>query len=122
VGVLGLHHVQLAAPCGCEDEARRFFGEVLGLVELDKPEALRARGGVWFAVGRQQLHIGVEEPFAPALKAHPALRVADGELDALADRLAAAGADVRWDDALADARRFYTRDPWGNRLELLAFM
>jgi hypothetical protein len=67
------------------------------------------------------LHIGVEEPFSPALKAHPALRVAATELDALADSLAAAGANVHWDDALAGIRRFYTQDPWGNRIELLAY-
>lgn len=121
MGVLGLDHVQLAAPQGCEAEARRFFGEILGLGELDKPEALRGRGGVWFAAGAQQLHIGVQERFSPALKAHPAIAVADSELDALAARLAASGAPVRWDDALADVRRFYTQDPRGNRIELLAY-
>ena len=120
MAILGLDHVQVAAPRGCEAEARRFYGEVLGLAEIEKPEALRPRGGVWFAVGRQQLHVGVEEPFAPARMAHPALRVAADELDALAERLAAAGAQVAWDDALEGARRFYTQDPWGNRLELLA--
>jgi catechol 2,3-dioxygenase-like lactoylglutathione lyase family enzyme len=119
---LGVDHVQLAAPRGCEDDARRFFGDVLGLVELSKPDRLRARGGVWFAVGQQQLHIGVEEPFSPALKAHPGLRVADHELDVLADRLAAAGADVQWDVAVAGVRRFYTHDPWGNRIELLTYV
>lgn len=67
-----LDHVQLAAPRGCESEARRFFGELLGLPEVEKPESLKARGGAWFQVGSQQLHIGVEEPFAPARKAHPA--------------------------------------------------
>ena len=118
--MLGLDHVQLAAPRGCEAEARRFFGRLLGLAEVDKPEALRTRGGVWFALGQQQLHIGVEEPFSPALKAHPAFRVAAGELDAFADRLSAAGVKVEWDDGLAGARRFYTEDPWQNRIELLA--
>jgi catechol 2,3-dioxygenase-like lactoylglutathione lyase family enzyme len=118
--VLGLDHVQLAAPRGCEAQARRFYGEVLGLPELAKPSALAARGGVWFDLGAQQLHIGVEERFSPARKAHPALRVAAGRLDALAERLALAGAPVMWDDALPGVRRFYTEDPWGNRLELLA--
>ncbi|HSD79559.1 MAG TPA: VOC family protein [Solirubrobacteraceae bacterium] len=118
--VLGIDHVQLAAPPGCEDEARRFYGDLLGLPELDKPAPLAARGGVWFALGAEQLHIGVESPFAPARKAHPALRVAAGDLDALAGRLAAAGAPVRWDDDLPGVRRFHTDDPWGNRLELLA--
>ena len=120
MSVVGLDHVQLAAPRGCEPEARRFYGELLGLTEIEKPEPLRSRGGVWFALGSHQLHIGVEEPFSPALKAHPALRVQAGELDVLADRLAAAGAKVAWDDALAGVRRFYSEDPWGNRIELLA--
>jgi catechol 2,3-dioxygenase-like lactoylglutathione lyase family enzyme len=116
--ILGLDHVHLAAPPGCEEAARRFFGELLGLEEVEKPEALRARGGVWFALGVQQLHIGVEEGFTPARKAHPALTVSD--LDNLAERLAAAGAPVEWDDSLPGTRRFYTADPWGNRIELLA--
>jgi catechol 2,3-dioxygenase-like lactoylglutathione lyase family enzyme len=118
--VVGLDHVQLAAPRGCEAQARRFFGELLGLDEVEKPEPLRGRGGVWFRLGAQQLHVGVQDPFAPAAKAHPALRVADGGLDALAQRLSAAGATVRWDDALPGDRRFYTEDPWGNRIELLS--
>src|SRR5450755_673746 len=121
MSVLGLDHVLLAAPRGCEAEARRFFGELLGLAELEKPAALRARGGVWFSLGRQQLHIGAAEPFLPALKAHPALRVARDHLEPLADRLSAAGAKVVWDDELPGERRFFTEDPWGNRIELLAF-
>ena len=113
--------MQLAAPPGCEREARRFFGDLLGLEELEKPEPLRSRGGVWFALGGGgQLHIGVEEPFASARKAHPALRLPDAELDDLARGLGAAGERVEWDDALPGVRRFYTTDPWGNRLELLA--
>jgi len=120
VFVEGLDHVQVAAPRGSEAEARRFFGELLGLVEVEKPEPLRIRGGVWFQVGQQQLHVGVEEPFAPAQKAHPALRVRAEALDGLAASLVAAGAKVVWDDALDDVRRFYSEDPWGNRIELLA--
>jgi catechol 2,3-dioxygenase-like lactoylglutathione lyase family enzyme len=120
VGVLTLDHVQLAAPPGCEEAARRFYGELLGLPELAKPESLRARGGVWFGAGPGQLHIGVEEGFTPARKAHPALRVSGDGLDRLADRLAAAGSKVTWDSSLDGVRRFYTEDPWGNRLELLA--
>jgi 8-oxo-dGTP diphosphatase len=115
-----LAHVQLAAPPGCEPQARRFFGELLALPELPKPEALRARGGVWFGLGDQQLHVGVEAAFAPARKAHPALRLREDELDAVAVRLGAAGAQVTWDAELAGVRRFSTADPWGNRLELIA--
>jgi hypothetical protein len=89
---------------------------VLGLPEIEKPEPLKARGGVWFEVGPHQLHIGVQPDFQPATKAHPAFRVDD--LDALAERLITAGAAVTYDDAIPG--RFYTEDPWGNRLELLS--
>lgn len=120
MSAIGLDHVQMAAPPGCEAEARRFYGNLLGLAEVEKPEALRARGGVWFRCGAQQLHIGVEDDFAPARKAHPAIRVAAGELDALAERLGDAGERVAWDESLASVRRFYSQDPWGNRIELLS--
>ena len=116
--VVGLDHVQLAAPRGCEQEARRFFGGLLGLAEVAKPEPLAGRGGVWFAVGSQQLHVGVEDGHRPALKAHPALVVRD--LDGLAARFEAAGVPVEWDSSLPGARRFYAVDPWGNRIELVA--
>jgi catechol 2,3-dioxygenase-like lactoylglutathione lyase family enzyme len=120
VFIEGLDHVQVAAPEGCEAEARRFFGELLGLTEVEKPRSLLVRGGVWFQAGPQQLHVGVEEPFSPAQKAHPALRVRSDALDEVAARLEAAGAKVTWDDALDEVRRFYSEDPWGNRIELLA--
>jgi catechol 2,3-dioxygenase-like lactoylglutathione lyase family enzyme len=109
----------VAAPAGCEPEATRFYGELLGLTELAKPPALQARGGAWFACGAHQLHVGVAEPFSPADKAHPALQVRLADLDRLARRLEDAGAPVRWDDAITGTRRFYTADPWGNRLELV---
>ena len=114
-----LDHVQVAAPPGCEERARAFYGGLLGLTELEKPGTMRASGGAWFALGGAQLHVGVEDPFTPATKAHPGLSVADAELDALAARLQAAGAPVTWDDRLPGVRRFYTADPFGNRLELL---
>jgi catechol-2,3-dioxygenase len=112
--------VQLAAPPGCEPEARRFFGELLGLAEVEKPEPLRTRGGAWFSLGAQQLHIGVERLFSPARKAHPAFRVSAHVLDRLAETLTEAGEKVEWDNSLPTLRRFYTADPWGNRIELLA--
>lgn len=118
--IAGLDHVQVAAPVGSEGDARGFYGDLLGLPELEKPEALRGRGGVWFACGAQQLHVGTIDDFAPAVKAHPALRVRRPDLDPIAERLAAAGSTVEWDDAIPNTRRFYTVDPWGNRIELLA--
>lgn len=117
--IIGLDHVQVAAPAGGESDARRFYGDLLGLPELEKPEALRGRGGVWFACGAQQLHVGVIDDFVPAVKAHPALRVRQSDLDLIAERLAVAGTSVQWDDAIPNTRRFYAADPWGNRIELL---
>ena len=119
IPLLGIDHVKLAAPFGSEPEARRFYGEVLGLSELPKPSALQRRGGVWFACGTDQLHIGISDRFAPATKAHPALQVRLGDLDRLAERLEAAGAMVQWDDAIPGTRRFYSADPWGNRIEFV---
>lgn len=113
--VVDIDHVQIAAPKGCEADARRFFGSLLGLDEIDEPEPLRSRGGCWFEVGSRQLHIGVEESFQPAAKAHPAFAVSD--LDALFAILQAAGIKCAWDEAVGGIRRFYASDPWGNRLE-----
>jgi catechol 2,3-dioxygenase-like lactoylglutathione lyase family enzyme len=114
----GIDHVQLAAPPGCEPEARRFFSGLLGLEELEKPDPLGARGGVWFRVGAQQLHVGVEQEFAPARKAHPAFAVAG--YDALVARLRAAGVAVADDASIPGVRRCYVADPWENRIELVA--
>ncbi|WP_245841845.1 VOC family protein [Sphingomonas lenta] len=114
---LTLDHVQIAMPPGREDEVRAFFGVLLGLVEIDKPEALAGRGGCWFAAGERQLHLGVEADFRPARKAHVAL--ATDELDALRARLVAAGRPIGEDMPIGGRRRFFTEDPFGNRLELI---
>ena len=113
----GLHHVQLAMPRGEEDAARAFFAGVLGMTEVDKPPVLAARGGAWFRAGGLELHLGVEDEFAPARKAHPGVLVSD--LDELVRRLAAAGQQVTWDADFPGFRRVYAHDPFGNRLEFL---
>jgi catechol 2,3-dioxygenase-like lactoylglutathione lyase family enzyme len=118
-----LDHVQVAAPAGCEARARWFYGALLGLDEVEKPPPLARRGGVWFALASgAQLHVGaVSEGFAPALKAHPGLRIGTvARLEMLGRRLAAVGARVEWDSSLPGVSRFFTADPFGNRLELLA--
>jgi len=121
IGFQGIDHVQLAAPPGSEAEGRRFFGELLGLTELPKPAPLAARGGLWFQCGAQQVHIGIEPDFRPARKAHPAFRLHDeAALDALRERLSAAGVATREDREIEDAARFFADDPWGNRLEFVA--
>ena len=113
--VIGIDHVQVAAPQGCEAEARAFYGELLGLEELPKPEPLASRGGCWFRAGALELHVGVEDPFAPARKAHPGFVVDD--LAALRAALAARGIEARDDRDLPGVERFYAEDPFGNRLE-----
>lgn len=116
---LAIDHVQLAMPAGREDDARAFFVGLLGMNELEKPAELRARGGAWFVSGSVQVHVGVEEPFRPARKAHVALRCA--AFDALTARLAAAGHALTPADGAPDgARRAYVDDPFGNRIELIA--
>ena len=115
--ILGLNHIQLEAPAGCEAAARAFFGDLLGLAEIEKPANLRGRGGVWFACGSQQLHLGVVPSFEPRRKGHPALEVRG--LDAWRARLAAAGIPIVEDEALPGWNRCYIADPWGNRIELL---
>jgi predicted enzyme related to lactoylglutathione lyase len=112
-----IDHVQLAIPPGSEDLLRAFYTGPFGMAETPKPPALAARGGCWFTAGPVQLHLGVEADFRPARKAHPALVAHD--VDAVAERLAAAGAPVRWSDEIPGVRRFHTEDPVGNRLEVM---
>lgn len=87
--ITDIDHVQIAAPRGCEAQARNFFGRLLGMEEIEKPEPLRSRGGCWFRAGSRQLHIGVEENFRAATKAHPAFAVSD--IDAVFAALQNAG-------------------------------
>jgi len=112
-----LHHVQLAIPAGSEPQCRRFYCETLEWRELQKPPVLAARGGLWLQAGEDELHLGVEEDFRAARKAHPAFAV--GDLDGVAQRLSQAGAPVEFDEAIPGVRRFYTADPVGNRIEFI---
>lgn len=114
---LALDHVQIAMPPGREEEARAFYRGVLGLDEVPKPVPMRASGGAWFRSGGVELHLGVEADFAPARKAHPALRVDD--IDEVAARCEAAGFAAQWDDRYPGMRHFYVHDPFGNRIEIL---
>ena len=113
----GLHHVQVAIPPGGEERCRAFYVGVLGMRELVKPPELAAKGGLWVRADSLEVHLGVEQDFRPARKAHPGIRVVD--LDALAGRLAAAGVEPRWDGMFPGHRRFYADDPVGNRLEFI---
>jgi len=112
-----LDHIQMAIPKGGEDAARAFWCDLFGLAEIEKPEALRARGGLWLKLDEAELHLGVETPFSPAKKAHPGL--ASDDIETLAKKLQQAGHPITWDTALNDRKRFFTEDPFGNRLEVL---
>jgi diguanylate cyclase (GGDEF)-like protein/PAS domain S-box-containing protein len=118
-GLLGLDHVQLAMPPGPEAErdAERFYTEALGLTRIPKPAEMALRGGCWFEGPSVRLHLGVEEPFHPARKAHPAVLVDD--LDAVAKRIERAGGEVRPADDVPGTVRAHTDDPFGNRIELV---
>ena len=104
-------------PRGEEDKARAFYIGVLGLPEVPKPEDLAKRGGCWFENGTVKLHIGVEDDFRPAKKAHVALVVDD--LDALLHRARAAGCEVTDAAPFQQRRQAYVFDLFGNRIELL---
>lgn len=115
--ITGLDHIQLEAPAGCEAAARAFYGDFLGLPELQKPAALQKNGGVWFALpdGRQ-LHVGVAPGFVPRQKGHPALRCDD--ITAFEAHCAAHGVPCAA-DAEAGVPRLFLNDTFGNRLEVV---
>jgi catechol 2,3-dioxygenase-like lactoylglutathione lyase family enzyme len=112
--LIAIDHVQLAMPAGGEDLARSFYAGVLGLTEVPKPPVLAARGGCWFETGTVRVHLGVETPFHPARKAHPAF-----VLGQLAAFVASHGLAVRWSDEIPGTVRCHLDDPFGNRIELI---
>jgi catechol 2,3-dioxygenase-like lactoylglutathione lyase family enzyme len=111
-------HVQLAMPKGAEDAARMFYRDLLGMVEIPKPPQLTVRGGLWFQSGKVQIHLGVEEDFRPATKAHPALLCHDYQ--ALTAKLGEAGVAMHGDDSIPGVTRCHVNDCFGNRIELIA--
>lgn len=115
--ITGLDHIQLAMPEGAEEQARSFYRDLLGLREVEKPAPLQPRGGCWFEGDGVIIHMGVEQEFRPARKAHPALLV--GDLEAAREALAASGVQLTPDETLAEVRRFYAADPFGNRIEFI---
>jgi catechol 2,3-dioxygenase-like lactoylglutathione lyase family enzyme len=115
--ITGFHHVQLAMPAGREAEAEAFYAGVLGLTRVPKPPPLAGRGGCWFRGAAVEVHLGVEEPFRPAGKAHPAFVVRG--LSGLRRRLEVAGAPISDEPPLEGWTRLHTTDPFGNRIELI---
>ncbi|MCT8138038.1 VOC family protein [Anaerobacillus sp. CMMVII] len=118
--IKSIDHIQLAAPRGSEEQARSFFIGILGFKEVEKPEVMKKRGGVWFAFGNYQIHIGIEEPFFPAKKAHPAFVVEN--IEAFKTHLQRNLVTFLVDDNLPGANRIYLNDPFGNRIEVLEWI
>jgi hypothetical protein len=112
-----IDHVQIAIPMGGEEKGRAFFGQLLGLGELPKPPDMAARGGCWFVVADRQIHLGVDPDFCAAKKAHVALNT--GSLDELRGRLERAGYKTENDSDVDGRKRFFTHDPFGNRIEFM---
>lgn len=115
----GIDHIQIAAPQGSEDVARNFYGVLLGMEEITKPDNLKARGGCWFQCGSQEVHIGIQPDFSPAKKAHPGFTV--NALEQLQLNLQEAGYMISEEPPIDGRSRFFTHDPFGNRVEFLAF-
>jgi catechol 2,3-dioxygenase-like lactoylglutathione lyase family enzyme len=116
--IIAIDHVQLAMPPGQEDRARAFYEGVLGLREVPKPPDMAKRGGAWFEHGVVKIHLGVEDDFRPAKKAHPALVVQD--MERLLEACRAFGSKII-DAAPIDGRsRAHVEDPFGNRVELIS--
>ncbi|MCA1059045.1 glyoxalase [Rossellomorea aquimaris] len=115
----GIDHIQIAAPEECEVKARMFYGTILGLTEIPKPENLQGRGGCWFQYGPQEIHVGVQNDFVPATKAHPGLLVAN--LASLRERLTEQGITIKEDTPIKGRDRIFVSDPFGNRIEFLEF-
>ncbi len=111
---VGIDHVQVAIPRGGEDEARKFYVDVLGLTEVPKPADMAKRGGAWFEAGAVKVHVGSEEHFVPARKAHPALT-----LRGLRPFIAARDMDATWNTEIEGLVRCHVYDPFGNRIELV---
>jgi catechol 2,3-dioxygenase-like lactoylglutathione lyase family enzyme len=118
VRIVGLDHVQFTLPVGGEEAADRFYVGLLGFEVEEKAPVLAARGGRWYRSGSVRFHLGVDEDFRPARRAHPAFVVAD--LDGLVATLASCGIGVEWDTNIPGVARCYVLDPFGNRLELVA--
>ena len=115
--VVDLDHVLLAMPSGGEEQARRFYTDLLGLTEIPKSPPLQPRGGCWFESPGFQLHLGTQDPFHPATQAHAALLVED--VDVCEQTLRHAGVEVEIDKTLVEVHRFYAYDPFGNRMEFI---
>lgn len=115
----GIDHIQMTMPKGEENKAREFYGNVLGLKEISKPENLRGRGGCWFICGNQEIHMSVQEDHIPPKKAHPGLIVKNSEK--LRQKLISLNLVIKEEPPIEGRTRFFVNDPFGNRIEFIEF-
>jgi catechol 2,3-dioxygenase-like lactoylglutathione lyase family enzyme len=116
--IVGIDHVQITVPQGQENAAREFYCGLLHLLEVEKPAALKPRGGFWLKAGDRQIHVGTEDHVnRPATKAHVAYAV--NNLDAWREKLALAGIEIENGIPIPGYVRFEFRDPFGNRVEMI---
>ncbi|MBC7910246.1 MAG: VOC family protein [Pyrinomonadaceae bacterium] len=116
--LIRLHHAQITIPHGAEDECRKFYCDVLGLQEIEKPASLRERGGFWLELGDLQIHVGNEDAdVRAATKAHLAYEVDD--LASWRDKLQEHDIRILEGIPIPGYERFEFRDPFGNRVEFL---
>ena len=116
--ILAIHHAQITIPKGAEEEARKFYCDLLGLKEIPKPEALASRGGFWLEVGDRQVHVGTEDGIdRKATKAHVAYQVES--LDDARERISNADVEMIEGVQIPGMRRIEFRDPFGNRVEFV---
>ncbi|EZP75821.1 glyoxalase/bleomycin resistance protein/dioxygenase [Parageobacillus genomosp. 1] len=118
IHVKRLDHVQICIPFGAEDEARAFYTDLLGFTEIEKPDSLKANGGLWYQVGDIELHIGVEDRDGYNSKSHPAFEVEN--IDEVRRYLEENGVPTKDEKPIPGVKRFSFRDPFHNRIEFLS--
>ena len=118
MSILRLHHAQITIPQGAEEQARQFYCGLLGLPEIEKPDALKGRGGFWLQVGDRQVHVGTEDGVdRKASKAHLAYQV--DNVQEWQTRLQDYSITILDSVPIPGYTRFESRDPFGNRVEFI---
>ncbi|HEY4322697.1 MAG TPA: VOC family protein [Mucilaginibacter sp.] len=110
-----IDHVQICIPKGKEDEARKFYTDIMGLKEIPKPASLMANGGLWYQVADVELHLGVEKEVIKTSR-HPAFEITDVKA---ARNLLEKIVEIVEEPYISGRERFAFIDPFGNKIELL---
>lgn len=115
-GIFGIDHVQLTVPRAAEADTIRFYRDVLGLAEIEKPVPLKARGGAWFQVGTAQFHLGIDADASPRSKRHICFLVTD--LAKAREAATRQNLVIEEGPGAEGLKRFFVHDPGGNRIEI----